>query len=308
MGFGAVAGALPADFRIVFADVGSAGGLHRRWSWVRSHVTAVLFDPLDAGIGSPTDRHFPVALAAAAGTATLNVTRRVSMTSTLLPNAALLSRFWDKPRHTEIVETMSIPTDTLDHVMQQNGIHLDAIKIDVQGGEQAILSGARACLAQSILLAEIEVSFIERYVGLRRFHEVIAFMDECGFDLIDIGRIKRYRYRNAAGIVNPGLGMGDRAGRIAFCDATFMLRDEALRARIQAPDAANGPDAALKAIVLMLVHGKADIAASLFDETAARLPEPVRAALARRLGGFGRRWHFGRRHAHRLLDYLARRV
>ena len=108
-------------------------------------------------------------------------------------------------------------------------------------------------------------------------------MDECGFDLIEIGRIKRYRYRNASGILNAGLGMGDRPGRIAFCDATFMLRDEALRERILSPDAANGPDAALKAVMLMLVHGKADIAASLFDVASERIAPATRAVLARYL-------------------------
>lgn len=298
---------LPADFRIVLADVGSAGGIHRRWKPVRDNVATLLFDPLDPQPDSGLDRYFPYALDAQAGTGTLNVTRRVSMTSMLQPNAALLSRFWDKPDHTTVTRTISVETETLDQLMAFSGIGVDVMKIDVQGFEHAILSGAKATLADTVFLAEIELSFLERYSGLHRFEDVVDLMRDSGFDLIDIGRIKRYRYANAAGIVNPGLGMGDRAGRLAFCDALFMLRDDVLRDRILAGGGANGPDLALKAIIALLVHGKADIAAWLFDNCAARLPEGTRAALNRYLRSLGGR-HFGRRGWHKALDYLARKV
>jgi FkbM family methyltransferase len=293
---------LPQDIQIILADVGSAGGLHKRWDPVRSHVSAVLFDPLDESTISNRDRYFPVALASGAGRATLNVTKRVSMTSMLLPNRQLLSRFWDKPDHTSIVSTLDIPTEALDSVMEKAGIALDAIKIDVQGGEHEILKGARACLDKSIFLAEVEVSFLERYSGLRKFNEVVALMAESGFELIDISRIKRYRYRNRSGIVNPGLGLGDRAGRLAFCDAIFMLNDEKLLGRI-----ATDPQLGLKAMLALLVYGKADIAAWIFDAMADRLEKGPRDAFARYYRGLAGR-HLGWKGLHRALDYLARRV
>ena len=140
----------------------------------RNHVTAILFDPLDASTGSERDRHFPVALARSKGQARLHVTQRVSMASTLLPNAALLARFWDKPGHTAVVATREVPTDSLDSVMQANGIAPDVIKVDVQGGEYEILAGARSAFANSLCLAEVEVSFFERYAGLRTFGDVVA--------------------------------------------------------------------------------------------------------------------------------------
>jgi FkbM family methyltransferase len=305
--FAALIRSLSQDLQIVLADVGSAGGLHKRWAPIRDNVTAILFDPLDQSTGSGRDRYFPVAVAAGKGRATLNVTKRVSMTSALLPNVPLLGRFWDKPDHTTIVSTLEIPTDSLDSVMQVNRIALDAIKIDVQGGEYAILSGARACLANSLFLAEVEVSFLERYSGLRTFHEVVALMAESGFELIDVSRIKRYRYRNSFGIVNPGLGMGDRAGRLAFCDSIFMLQDDVLLERITSGHAANGPDLALKAILVLLTYGKADLAAWIFDAASDRIEPRAREALARYFKSLGGR-HFGRKGLHRALDYLARKV
>jgi hypothetical protein len=187
--------------------------------------------------------------------------------------------------------------------MQANGIALDVLKIDVQGGEHAVLDGARATLAEDVFLAEIEVSFLERYRGLKTFDAIVATMRERGFELIDIGRIKRYRHRNSFGVVNPGLGMGDRAGRIAFCDAVFLKEDNLLSERI----AAGGSAFALKVILALLVYGKADFAAWTFDRTKDRIEARAREALAAAFRALkGRR--IGMTGVHRALDYLARKV
>ena len=128
-------------------------------------------------------------------------------------------------------------------------------------------------------------------------------MHEAGFALIDIGRIKRYRYRNSLGVINPGLGLGDRAGRIAFCDAVFLQGEETLLQRMKSEES----DFALKLISILLVYGKADIAAFAFDEGRDQLPKEASEALAqffRSVSGKG----LGPRSLHRGLDYLARRV
>ena len=41
--------ACPADFEIVLADIGSAGGLKDRWAPARPVVSAMLFEPRDGG-------------------------------------------------------------------------------------------------------------------------------------------------------------------------------------------------------------------------------------------------------------------
>ncbi len=307
MKLSALASGIPESLQIVLADIGSAGGLHRRWSALRDHVTAVLFDPLDQSTGSGRDRYFPVAVAGSKGRATLHVTQRVSMTSTLAPNTALLGRFWDKPAHTTVVATREVPTDTLDAVMQEHGIAPDVVKIDVQGGEYGILSGARSTFADSLFLAEIEVSFFERYAGLRTFADVVALMREWHFDLIDVGRLKRYRYRNSFGVVDPALGMGDWAGRLAFCDALFMLNDDRLLERIAGDSPRGGPDLALKAILATLAYGKADLAAWICDASAARLTPAVHQRLSAYFRGKRRR-RLERFGLHRQLDRWARRT
>lgn len=307
MKLSALVSSIPDNLQIVLADIGSAGGLHRRWKALRDHVTAVLFDPLDQSTGSERDRYFPVAVARSRGRARLHVTQRVSMTSTLLPNVELLGRFWDKPGHTTIDRTIEVPTDSLDNLMQANGIALDAIKVDVQGGEYEILAGARSVFANSLFLAEVEVSFFERYMGLRTFADIVALMRESNFELIDVGRLKRYRYRNSFGIVNPSLGMGDWAGRLAFCDALFMLNDDALLERVAGDDRFGGPELALKAILAALAYGKADLAAWIFDASSARLNPAVRTNLTKYLRG-RRKHRFERFGLHRQIDRWARRL
>jgi FkbM family methyltransferase len=270
---------LPPDLRITLADVGSAGGLHPRWSPVQAHISALLFDPLEGSTDAAQGRVFPYALAEHSGLATLNVLSRVSMTSTLLPNAERLRNFQDKEEHVRLVETIDVETRTLDEIAAHSGASIDVLKVDVQGGEHGVLEGAKSCLASSIFLAEIEVSFFDRYVGLVPFDGILTLMRELGFDLLDVGRLKRYRYLNSAGIAFQGSGGKDPLGKLAFCDAWFLLRDDLLLERLARAAEAGDAHLLLKMIVALLAYEKEDLACWLFDAAGAALPSATRAAL-----------------------------
>lgn len=292
----------PPGFEIVLADVGSAGGLKERWAPARAIVSGLLFEPREGGevrrIGR--DTLYPVALGAEPGRATLNVTALANMSSTLQPNRALLETYRKKGAHTQIVSTFDMPVDTLDALVVRERRTVDALKVDTQGSELTILEGARNCLRDSVLAAEIEVSFFHRYADQPVAGEVIAFMADHGFELIDLYRLKRYRRLNRAAIGNVSLGRGQRAGRLAYGDAFFMLEEKRLIDRIRA----EGEAAALKAIVALLVYGKADLAAHLFDDTADLFAADRRAGILRYLRGLRRRFAV----AHHMLDYLGRHV
>ncbi len=101
--------------------------------------------------------------------------------------------------------------------------------------------------------------------------------------------------------------MGDWAGRIAFCDALFLLKEDALLARIAGGHPHGGADLALKAMLAMLAHGKADLAAWIYDAASERLSPPVREKLAKYFRG-KRRHRFERFGLHRQLDRWARRT
>ena len=272
---------LPADFRLTVADIGSIGGLHHRWRRLARHIVTINFDPLEPKDNTDTERYFPYLVGASEGEASLKVTQRQSMSSTLNPNPAFVSPFWRKPEDVEVTKEFDAPMTSLDQLMEREAIVPDAIKIDVQGGEAAVISGAERTLRSSIILAEIECSFAERYEGQETFDQVMERMRNLGFALLDLRRLVRYRYRNSAGIDNASLGRGARPGRLAFCDAIFLLEPDELWRRIASGGGANGPDLALKAILLLLIYGKADLAAATFDRSADRLPAATRDALGR---------------------------
>jgi FkbM family methyltransferase len=292
-------------FEIVLADVGSAGGLKGRWAPARPVVSAMLFEPRDGGEPRREGRDtlYPFALGPEPGRAALNLTALPNMSSTLQPHAELLGSFRKKGAHTAIVGTIEMPVDTLDAIAVREGRQVDAIKVDTQGSELGILEGAKNCLSGSILIAEIEVSFFERYRGQALFRDIEAFMTGLGFELIDLYRLKRYRRLNSSGIGNISLGGGQRAGRLAYGDAFFMLGEDRLLERI----ASGGEDVAMKAIVSLLVYGKPDIAAALFDRSAERFDLKRREAVGAYLRAIGRQ-AVRRNSFHHVIDYLARNV
>jgi FkbM family methyltransferase len=300
---------LSPGFDIVVADVGSAGGLAKRWAPAAEVVSPLLFDPREGGTERREGRAriFPVALSAAPGTAKLNLTALGNMSSMLAPNSALLARFLKKPAHTRLVGEVEMPANSLDNIARSAAVAVDVVKVDTQGSELDILRGAEASLRSSIFFAEVEVSFLERYRGQVLFDGIVAHLRERGFELIDLYRPKRYRHDNSAGVANLSLGAGQRAGRLAYADAWFMLNEDALVARLDALDASAGAALAQKAMIVLLVYGKADMAARFHDIIADRLPPEARDAWGRYLRRLARR-AYGLQNLHHVIDFLARRA
>jgi len=301
--------ACPQGFDIVLADVGSAGGLKDRWAPARAIVSGMMFEPRDGGETRHEGRDiiYPIALGPEAGRATLNLTALPNMSSTLLPNAALLKTFRKKGAHTQIESTIEMPVESLDALAAREGRRVDALKVDTQGSELGILHGAVACLDNTVILAEVEVSFFQRYAGQALAGDLIAFMADHGFELLDLYRLKRYRRLNQAAIGNIGLGGGQRAGRLAYGDALFFLEEGRLFDRIAALPPAEAEATALRAIVGLIVYGKPDMAARLFDETSGRFDAARQAAIGKFLAALGRR-RLRSGFAHHVLDYLGRHV
>lgn len=302
--------ALPPQFAVTLADVGSAGGLKDRWQPAASRVHALLFEPRDAGAPVQVEganRIFPVALADSAGARELHITAMANMSSLLEPNAGLLGRFRKKGPDARVTRRVQIPVDTLDALLQREGLAVDALKVDTQGSELSILQGATRALADSVVLAEVEISFIERYVGQALAHEVMEWMHSRGFELVEIYRLKRYRWLNSLEVGNVGIGGGHRAGQLAYGDAVFVAGDALLQRRWSALDPASRSNQVLALLISLLVYGKADTAAAKFD-TYGSLLEPVpREAMHAWL----RRWRraeYGRRGVHIVMDYLARKI
>jgi len=84
---------------------------------------------------------------------------------------------------------------TLDGVREANSLAFpDTIKIDVQGYELKVLEGASETLKKTEYLV-IELSFQELYIGQPKLSDIIRFLEETGFYLVEYG----YEWRNKAG-------------------------------------------------------------------------------------------------------------
>lgn len=299
--------AFPENASLVVVDIGAAGGLHSRWRPFAPIVSAILFDPREeaatGALGRGCSRVYPSALGRERGTATLNILALPNMSSVLEPNRALMSGFRKKNRHTEIVASETLEIEPLDEIAERDGFRADVLKIDTQGSELDILAGADRLLTEAALVVEVELSFLQRYVGQPLAHEIIAYMLARGFDLIELSRLKRYRCANPLGIANVSLGKGQRPGRVAYGDAVF-LRNEATVLDRAAQD---GGVPLAKAIVALVAYGKPDMAARLLDIGGHTLPAAGRDALSAALRPFAGS-KAGLRHAHALVEWIARKV
>jgi len=299
------------DFSIKVADIGSLGGLHPRWSPLRRTVAGMLFDPRETGAaGRPRrgeDVVIPSALGEKAGETTLHVTELRNMSSTLPPNRALMDRFRKKRSHTRIVGNERISVDTMDAIAHQRGFFPDVLKADSQGSELAILKGSTACLEQSVIFIEVEVSFFERYKGQPLFREIEGFLAGFGFELIDLYRLKRYRLENNARLNNLSLGLGQRAGRLAYGDALFLVNEETAEERLKEMNGSQRSFFTLKTVLILIAYGKADFAANWYARHRNFLDANLKNALEAQFRSIAKRRYFSG-HVYKLFDYLSRKL
>jgi hypothetical protein len=121
-----------------------------------------------------------------------------------------------------------VRTVRLDDVIAPGG--MDLLKVDVQGGEGLVLDGARARLAEC-LLVWIEVEFLELYRGQPLYPEIDRRLREQGlqfFSFVGIG------HRPLASFGAMGdIGRAPRHLQKVWADAVYLPTPE----RIQALDA-----------------------------------------------------------------------
>lgn len=75
---------------------------------------------------------------------------------------------------------------TLDRVVTEMGlIEVDMIKIDVQGSEKDVLSGGKN-IVKSAKVVLLELQILEYNKGAPMMLDILNFMDEIGFQMVDI--------------------------------------------------------------------------------------------------------------------------
>lgn len=210
--------AMPDSCKITFLDVGAAGELLPRWKEVASYVDYIGLEPYpEASFSSKSSKTefrsksiFEIAADSGKGSKQLYLTRESEKTSFFRPNIEFLSRFKNVERF-DLLGSLSIETSSLDDLLKTT---VDFIKLDVQGSELRILTGAEETLKDCFGL-ELEVEFSQLYIGQPLFGEVSTFLKNQNFNFIDFTNLCRWERDGFSGF-----------GQCVFGDALFLKTPE----------------------------------------------------------------------------------
>jgi len=206
-----------SNFSLKFVDVGAAGDIHPRWKRISKFLDYIGFEPdkrsselLVKSQNCKSYKIYPYALWNKKQKLKFNLTKKPEVSSAFKPNYKFLNQFMNSERFKieSIIELDSIDLDNL----EIEGI--DFIKMDVQGGELNIISGAENNLPKCIGL-ELEVEFNEIYENQPLFGDLQEKLSNYGFEFIDFVSLDRWERDDF-----------NSFGQCVFGDALFLKSPE----------------------------------------------------------------------------------
>lgn len=176
----------------VLVDVGAHDGFYAKRAALYFPLRrAVLVEPLPANAAGLRKLELPglkvveAAMADKKGRARFTVSRTAQASSLLEMGSGMTEAYrLDMSGDQEI----DVAVGTLDDLCEEENIErIDLLKIDVQGAERLLLSGAREALRRTKYL-QIEMLFVEHYRGCALFPELDGICRAAGFDLCGLGQ------------------------------------------------------------------------------------------------------------------------
>jgi FkbM family methyltransferase len=267
---------------VTLIDIGARGGLQPNWRPARRHLRLVGFEPdageharLTASGDCARTVYINAAVAEHPGVVVLNIARDGGTSSLLAPNMEFLRRF-PKAERFETVRQLSVCADTLDNLLDSHDIQdPDFVKLDTQGSEFGILSGAGATLGQAFGV-EVEIQLGALYLGQPSIGDIDGVLTSRGFQLFDL---RPSYWKRAA-----GAHYGGPKGQLVFADALYLKTEEAFQQQLDAIDDADARAAKLlRAIAVCVLYGYLDYALELFEPNRGLLEAPLASHVSRRL-------------------------
>lgn len=194
---------------MVYADIGLRGGFQDDLHPMAFAVDAVGFEPdpeayklLEA---SPDEawksvRMFPWAVGEQTGRQALYIPQDPQSASLLKHDPKVGERF-QKQQFFELDRATEVDAKSLTESLTAAGIEtIDYLKIDIEGAELGIFQSAPEIMA-NVLAVKTEVSFLPARLDQPLAHHVAGYMDEMGFELMDL--IKPAHWRRAGYLIHP---------------------------------------------------------------------------------------------------------
>lgn len=206
--------------KILFIDIGAAGGVISRWKKIESLMSSVSFEPDKESFVNlkknkkKNDKIFNIALSDKVGFKNFYICREGEKSSFYKPNYELIKNY-PNPKRYDIKKKIKFKVNKLDNIAN---FKPDFIKIDTQGSELEILKGSKKNLIKCIGL-EVEVEFQEIYKNQKLFDDVFKFLKNNGFEFIDFSEKTYWQYKNTS-----KLGQN-----LIFGNALFMKNDNLVK-------------------------------------------------------------------------------
>jgi FkbM family methyltransferase len=253
------------ELSITLVDIGSRGGLDEDLASIRRFVHAIGFepDPIEAerlsclpNVGWKSSRNLPLAIGAEDGPATLYIPDSPQAASIRPHNEDMVEMFGFANLH-RVRKKVGINARSLDSLRSTGELpRADYLKIDIEGAELEVLQAGRRTLAECAAI-KIECSFLEQRLGQARTWEIATFLEGCGFQIIDIRDLHRWRRRPIS--IHPHMARAPMAysrGRISQCDLIAL----------RWPSFNSSPQYLLRVILIAAALGYFDSAVHLMRE------------------------------------------
>ncbi|VEL98575.1 FkbM family methyltransferase [Alteromonas sp. 76-1] len=112
------------------------------------------------------------------------LTKKRECSSFYKPNFETIKHY-RHPERFDIDEVIQIDTDMLDNLIDIEN-NIDFVKIDTQGAELDVLKGGEKTLL-NVTAVQIELSFLDIYSSAPLYFDVLKYLDDLGFMVVDTG-------------------------------------------------------------------------------------------------------------------------
>ncbi len=248
---------------ICLLDIGARDGVGWPWCTAPNNILDVILvepDPVEAKAleKQGQGKIIPYALWNTETELMLNINNSPGTSSVFEANMPFLQQFDDAQRFMA-KDKIIMRAKTVDGLAKNNEISvIDFVKIDVQGGELAILQGGESFFKENIIGLEVEVEFSPMYKDQPLFSDIDVFAREkLGLELWDI-RKTYWKYKQEKYQV-------PLKGRLIFGDALYLRPVSTLNDWLSTMDKGTATEKLHALITTTIAYGFLDYTLTLLN-------------------------------------------
>jgi FkbM family methyltransferase len=238
----------------VVVDAGARYGLHPTWQSLERIAEFHLFemDDVEAArlskkyAGHDNIKVYATALHEVDADLTFNVSRHNALNSVFEANSTLLRDNAYMVEEFTQTEERSVAARSLDSLFQGRDVHF--LKLDVEGAEHTVLTGAKETLDRAVLGVRCEVLFAPIFKGAKLFGHLHDLLAERGFELLNLDY-------SGAGNKTGRFTLPGRYGKLLSSDAVWVVNSDKLWSR-----SADLHDTIVRYALFLLLNGASDLA------------------------------------------------